>query len=93
MARLGMDEARTGERRIDPPPNSHEDRWSLPLAVTGTIALALEQDFPHIAREAARSALPVPGKGPRRPADPDLALPRELAAAAPRRRGRGERPG
>jgi hypothetical protein len=31
------------------------------LAVTGTIALALEQDFPHIAREA--HARPVPVRG------------------------------
>lgn len=86
MARLGLDEARTGERRIDLPPHSNEDRWRLPLAAAGTVALALERNFPHIAREAARSALPALEKVPRRPTDPDLALPRELAGAAPRPR-------
>ncbi len=93
MARLGLHEARTGERRIDLPPNSHKDGWSLPLAATGTVALALERNFPHIAREAARSALPALEKGPRRPTDPDLALPRELAPVPPRRHVRGERLG
>ena len=82
MARLGLGEVRTGERRIDLPPNSHKDGWSLPLAATGTVALALERNFPHIAREAARSALPVPGKRPRRPADPDLVVAGEHGAAS-----------
>ncbi len=67
------------------------------MGTTGTIALVLEQNFPHIAREAARSA--APEKGRRRPADPDLVFPtdlvvaRELAAVPPRRRVRGDRPG
>ena len=93
MARLGLDEARTGERRIDLPPNSQEDRWNLPLAATWTVALALERNFPRTAREAALSAQPVRGKGRRRPADPDFGLPGERAAVPPRRRVRGERPG
>ena len=63
------------------------------MAATGTVALALERNFPHFGREAARSVLPVLEKVPRRPTDPDLALPRELAPVPPRRRVRGERPG
>ena len=91
--RLGPNNARTGVRRINLPPNSHEDRWSRAVAATGVIALALERNFPRTAREAALSAQPVRGKGRRRPADPDLGLPGERAAVPPRRRVRGERPG
>lgn len=72
---------------MDLEPNLHEERWSRAVAAAQLVALALERDLPHMAlaatREAARSALLVQGKGPRRLAGPDLALLRELAAAPP----------